>query len=188
MQLTDFLLIGVVLVTAGATLTIGVRLARGHRAAARALAIRLGGTLALYFAVLIGTALVMPRRWVAIGEPQRFDDWTLTVTAARRTGDRLDVRARVANQGRGRAQAAPDAQLLLLTADGREIDFELPAGQRPLTDRVAAGSGYETSLVYHVPPGAQLLGLDVRHGIGPGRFVIGDHSSLFAERTLVRLP
>lgn len=145
--------------TAAATaLRVVARLATRRWRDARRLAAKLGVAAILYLAVVVVVSLFSPRRWVALGEEQRFDDWALTVLRAETTPTGWRLVARVANRGRGRAQSAPDAELLLVADDGRMFaPAAVPAG-RSLRSMVAPGDSFETVLGFAVPSGSPSWG------------------------------
>jgi len=188
MQLADLVfLLGVFALFVAALRAAGFAV-RGRWADARRVGARAVVAVVVYLAVVVLVSVATPRRWIGAGEEQRFDDWAITVTTVERTASGYRVGLRVANHGRGRAQAAADAEVVLATATGDRIAPEPAPGERSLRSRVQAGDWFETVREFTVPVGAEVLGLDVRHGTaGPGWFIIGDRSSLLHLRPLVRL-
>ncbi len=152
---------------------------------------RIGGRLlvfiVLYLGIVIGVAVATPRHWVAIGEEQRFDDWCVAVLSVDHHERNYRVVIRVSNQGRGRAQAAADAQLLLVADDGRKFAPKEDPDQRSPRSRLQAGEFFETICSYDVPDDARIVGIDVVHGAWPELFIVGDRGSLFHQRPLVRV-
>jgi hypothetical protein len=143
---------------------------------------------AAYLAVVAAVGLLTPRRWLRVGEEQRFDDWALTVLRVDHVAGRYHVVVRVANHGRGRAQRAADADLRLVAADGRQFAPRAAPGTRSLRSVLQPGEAFDTGRDFDVPDDAVVVGLDVIHGGWPGRFIIGDRGSLFHKRPLVRIP
>jgi hypothetical protein len=148
---------------------------------------RFGGFAIVYFSILVGVSLATPRRWVAIGEEQRFDDWCLTVLGIERHGHRYDVDVRVSNRGRGREQAASDAKLQLITSDFRRIEAIADNSPQQLRSTIAAGDSLDVTCRFEIPDDADVIGVDVVHGAWPQLFIIGDRGSLFYKRPLVRV-
>jgi hypothetical protein len=154
---------------------------------ARRLGVRLAAATLGYLSVVAIASAATPRRWVNLGEEQRFDDWALTILTAERSPEGYRLTIRVANRGRGRAQSAPDADVLLVAADGRRFECRPAPGERSLRSVVQAGESFETVRVFDVPRDAALLGADVVHGAWPEWFIVGDRGSIFHRRPLVRL-
>jgi hypothetical protein len=150
--------------------------------------VRGGAFLAVYIAVVVGVSLATPRRWLSMGEEQRFDDWALTVAGIERTDRGYRVELRVANHGRGRAQRAADAEVVLVAADGRRFAPANETVERSLRSMLQPGESFETTREFTVPPEAEIIGLDVLHGAWPEIFIIGDRGSLLHKRPLVRIP
>lgn len=180
-----FLLAALALLVAGVRVVVNVL--RGRRGVASRIARRTVGVAACYLGVLVTVSVVSARRWIPLGTEQRFDDWGITIARAERTATGYRVSARVTNHGRGRAQRARDAALVLVLADGGKIVPEAAPGARSLQSVVNAGETFETSRDFAVPDGAQVMGLDVLHGAWPELFIIGDRGSILAKRPLVRL-
>lgn len=154
---------------------------------ARRITARTGAVVAAYLLVVAVVSLATPRRWIAVGEEQRFDDWSLTVTSVSRVGRGYRVGVRIANRGRGRPQRAADANVLLVAVDGRSF-APINAGHQSLRLALQPGEARDTELNYGDVGDAPLLGADVIHGAWPQWFIIGDRGSLFHARPLVRLP
>lgn len=189
MGLADLIFLGLVVALMVAILRIAAHGVAGRWNTVRLLGYRTSLSVAAYLAIVAAVSLSSPRRWIPVGAEQRFDDWGLTVERVDPVPTGIRVTVRVANHGRGRAQAARDAELLLITKDGREIaPSAAPLGARSLRSIVQAGDAFETERDFVVPPGTQVAGLDVRHGAWPEFFIVGDRGSLFAKRPLVVIP
>jgi hypothetical protein len=186
MGLFDLVFIVAFLGVVVATIRFLAALGRRRWDTARRIASRTLGFVACYLVLVLLTSLFTPRRWIAIGQDQRFDDWTITVRRVEPNQSGFHVTAAVSNRGRGRAQRAPDAQLRLVMKDGRTIS-PLGSGDEGLRVMLAAGQSIDVPLEYAVPPGEEPWGLDVVHGGWPGLFIIGDRGSLMAKRPLVAL-
>lgn len=187
MRLWDLVFVVLLLGTGVAVLRIAVSASRREWARARRIGGRTGVVVASYLLVVVVASLVSPRRWIALGEEQRFDDWAITITSVEHEAEGFRVRARVANHGRGRPQRAADAALELLGSDGRRFPGSASAEARSLQSMVEPGESFETEQVFTVPPGESVLGLDVLHGGWPELFIVGDRGSLFRKRPLVAI-
>src|SRR5947199_4497172 len=107
---------------------------------ARKTAIRLLLFVAAYMLVLVGFSIAEPQRQIAIGVPQCFDDWCITVENASRQAAIGELRARgnfyvvtvrVSSRAKGRPQRETDVRVYLVDAQGRRFDVS-SAGQRQL--------------------------------------------------------
>src|SRR5438128_2304325 len=94
----------VLVLTTVVTLTTATVVAlRGQRPRAARILRRLAVGAAVYFVMVIVTSALTPRRVFAVGQPQCFDDWCITVTGSRAapTAPRdLDVDVRISNRAR----------------------------------------------------------------------------------------
>jgi hypothetical protein len=162
--------------------------ARRRWADVRRAGLHLAAATAAYLAVVAVVSLATPRRWVALGEEQRFDDLAFAVVHAEASSGHWLLQVRVANHGLGRAQRARDAGVALVAADGRRFPCTCEPSGRPLTSVVQAGESFTTTVTVDVPEDAAILGADVIHGAGPpGWFIVGDRGSMLHSRPLVRL-
>lgn len=189
MNLAELVFIILFLTTLVTIVRLTVKLVRRRWAEVRKLSTVLASGMAAYVLVVVSVSLATPQEWVTLGQEQRFDDWALTVQRAERTSTGWHLTIRVANRGLGRPQRARDAEVLLRAADGRTFGPLPSPTERALTSMLQAGESFETVRDYVVSPDLPILGADVVHGAGPGPgwFVIGDRSSFFHRRPLVRL-
>jgi hypothetical protein len=166
---------------------------------------------AVYFGVLIIVSLVSPQRVLPIGEDWCFDDWCVAVdgvefvaeagpkeNAVRAKGVFFVVQLRLSNHARGRDQRAGSAAVYLIDGFGHRYDVSnegqlayeaLHGPAPPLTVTIPVGQSVNTVRVFDVPDDVREVGLTVEHPVGfsPGNLVIGDQSSLFHKRTVIRL-
>jgi len=177
-----------------ALLGLGVGLARltllavrGRWREVRRLARRLAAGTAAYLAVVVGVSIATPRRWVALGERQCFDDWCIAVLRVDRLDSRYRLAIRVSSRARGRPQRAADARVVLVAADGRRVEADPAPGERSLQSMLQPGESFETVRDYGARADAVIVGADVVHGAWPAWFIIGDRGSLFHRRPLVKL-
>jgi len=163
--------------------------------------------IAAYMLVLAGFSIAEPRQEVAIGTPQCFDDWCITVEKASRQDDIGTTRAtgtfcvatvRVSSRAKRRPQRETDVRVYLLDDRGRRFDVS-SAGQRaleqqglaglPLTSFVDAGGAFEIRLAFDVPRDVRQLNLvKTSWSWFPFRLIIGDPQSWLHRPTVVPLP
>jgi hypothetical protein len=163
--------------------------------------------IAAYMLVLAGFSIAEPRQEVAIGTPQCFDDWCITVEATSRqdaigttraSGTFCVATVRVSSRAKGRPQRETDVRVYLLDDRGRRFDVS-PTGQRaleqqglagsPLTSFVDAGGFFESRLAFDVPRDVRQLNLvKTSWGWFPFRLIIGDPQSWLHRPTVVPLP
>jgi hypothetical protein len=158
----------------------------------------LGLFLALYAAVLMAVALVLPRRFYAAGERRCFDDWcatALSATASAATlcgpddGGRDWVAAiEVSSVARRIRQRAPDAHAELEDQQGNRYRPCAGAGPgKSLSAELGPGESFRVSLPFRLPAGATPAGVVLHHGDFPGVVIIGADQSFLHRPALQRL-
>ena len=158
----------------------------------------------LLFVSLTSRPTIVPR-----GQKQCFDDWCVSVESVTRRaqignaeitahaqGIFYLVAVKASNVGRGRAQAAADAEVWLIDAAGRRY-APSPEGQAALdaagtngpalTSRIAAGESIERVFVFDVAKDAEGLGLITSHGRIPGILIVADPASFLHAPTIHQL-
>jgi hypothetical protein len=190
----DLLFLVLFLTGAGALIAAGVNAVRGRKARAATLLKRCGVGLAVYLSIVVAVSLLSPQRFSALGDSQCSDDWCIAVSSATRTavlqGSRIDVDFRLSSRARGVAQRERFVTVYLRDSQGRRYDPEGDTAAVPFDTLLAPGQSITASRSFVVPEAAVILGLVVaREGGGrfPGCCIIGDESSLFHKRTIVRL-
>src|SRR3954451_9020529 len=173
---------------------------------ARKTSVRLLLFVAAYMLVLVGFSLAEPQRQIAMGVPQCFDDWCITVENAlrqraigetRARGNFCVVTLRVSSRASGRRQRETDVRVYLLDAQDRRFDVSA-AGQRqleqeaqagmPITSFVAPGGSFESRLAFDVPANArQLSVVKTSWSWFPFRLIIGGPDSWLHRPTVVPL-
>ena len=187
MHIADLVFLLVVFATVIALLRIAYLGFAGRGAAAGRAALRTGVILAVYLTVVVVVGLASPRKWVALGEEQRYDDWAITVRKAARTDSGYAMTIAVANHGLGRPQAERGAEVVLITESGARIHAAEAPGERSIQTTLQPGESFETIRTYKVPSSEAVVGARVIHGAWPGWFIVGDEQSLLHKRPLVRL-
>lgn len=177
-------------VTLGAALIAALR---GRTGVAGRLLRRLVVAAGGYLGVVVVVSLVTPQRVIAIGDDQCSDDWCIAVSQVRRTpvanGVTVEVTFRVSSRARRVEQRERGVIVYLRDAHGRRVDPVARATDLPFDVRLAPQAQVTTSREFLVPADATELGIVVaRSGLPfPGCCIIGDESSLFHKRTIVRL-
>lgn len=180
-------------------------LVRGRRRQGLRVLKWLGASLAVYLGIVVAVALLTPRRVLAIGEDRCFDDWCVAVeqaAAASQIGSTAAqgkfyiVTLRVSSRALRVSQRAPDAAAQLEDGEGRTY-YPSPAGQhayetqngatKSMGDLIEPEGSFHTVRVFDVPMDATHVGLVVRHGGGPGMFIIGDDQHPLHKSTIVPL-
>jgi hypothetical protein len=200
LQLTlfDLLFLASVLFVVAMLLRIAVSAFRGRWTAASRSGRFLGLFLAIYAAVLVCVALVLPRRYYASGERRCFDDWcaaTLDATATTTApcgpddgGRNWIASIEVTSVARRIRQRAPDAHAELEDAQGKRYQpCAATAGGRSLSDELGPGESFRVSLPFRMPRGATPAGLVVHHGDFPGAVIVGADQSFLHPPALQRL-
>lgn len=182
-------------VAAVVTLTVAaISAVRGRGRRALMMLKRLGVAIAIYFCLLLLTSALTPQRYAAIGDEQCSDDWCIAVSGARvdSTGSRVryDVTLRLSSRALRVAQRERFVAVYLRDDQGRRYDPDADPNAVPFDTLLHAGESIDAVRHFTVPAGTTMEGLVVaREGGGrfPGCCIIGDESSLFHRRTVVRL-
>jgi hypothetical protein len=206
MTLFDLLFLILMVSVIAAAIRILYRLIRRRFRPARKTAIRLLLFVAAYMLVLVGFSVAEPRQQIAMGVPQCFDEWCITVESAARQaaigatrahGNFCVVTLRVSSKAGGRRQRETGVRVYLLDAEGRRFDVSA-AGQRqleqqgqagmPVTSFVAPGGSFESRLAFDVPADARRLSLvKTSWSWFPFRLIIGGPDSWLHRPTVVPL-
>ena len=166
----------------------------GVRGAARTLGLYVAG----YAAVLVAVGLALPRRALAPGERECFDDWcvagvgaepaeTADAPCAAEAGTRVWVATvEVSSDAKRVRQRALDARALLEDGRGREYDAcGAPLAEHALADEIGPGEAFRVAEPFRLPAGAVPAGVVISHGAFPGVLIIGEDQGLFHARTLL---
>ncbi|HXH42051.1 MAG TPA: hypothetical protein VNN08_25735, partial [Thermoanaerobaculia bacterium] len=125
------------LITAGRIVYLSIR---GRFSAAGKTLLRLLTAVAVYVLGLAGVSLAEPRKTVAVGAPQCFDDWCITVEQAtpfdsigttRASGTFYVVTLRVSSRAKGRPQRETDVDVYLIDDLGHRFGIS-PSGRQAL--------------------------------------------------------
>ena len=147
-----------------------------------------------YTVVLVGVALLSPRRVVATGTPQCADDWCLTLVAveatATPTGTEYVLELDLTNRGRGRPQRERFVSVYLVDADGRRVDPLADPDAVPFDTLVTVGHPVRARRRFRLPAAHKPMAMVVARE-GPGRFpgccIIADDNSLGHKPTFIQL-
>ncbi len=144
---------------------------------------------ALYFAAVILTSAVLPRRVLAMGEARCSDDWCVTVEKAARNGGTLTVSLRLESRARRVTQRERDMVVYVSDDRGRRYDPLPDTAEVPLDVQLGPGESVTAQRVFRVPPQARGLGVVVGHegGFPIGWFIIG-YDTWFRKPAIVPLP
>ena len=167
-----------------------------RRRGARALAVlmRLGLSVAAYFAIVVAVSLASPQRYVAIGDDQCSDDWCIAVEGVLRTpvsdGVLYQVNFRLSSRARRVAQRERYVVAYLRDARGRRFDSDPAAAAVPFDVELQPQESVTATRLFTVPADAADVGLVVAREGGvpiPGCCIIADEGSLFHKKTAVKL-
>ena len=189
---------GSVLFLFGGLVRLAVLALLGRWARLRSTATVLGVYLACYAAVLAIVALTTPRRVLAAGERNCFDDWCVAgvsvepaaagdAAGAVPAGERLWVATLEGSSDAKRVrQRALDAHALLEDATGRRrAPCAAPLGAHALADQLGPGESFMVEEPFLLPAERRPAGLVVLHGALLGAVIIGDDQSLLHAPTLL---
>ena len=191
----DTLFIVVVLASVVTVLTVLINLVRGHRQQAARLLAKYGVCLATYLAVVILVSLVSPQRVLGLGENRCSDDWCIAIEDIARSTSPSGAEYVVTFRMSSRALRAPQREngvvVYLVDEKGRRYGPAEDPAAVPFNVLLQPGEAVTTIRRFSVSNGSGKLGVVVsREGSNsiPGRFIIGDDTSLFHKPPIVRVP
>jgi hypothetical protein len=200
MTVQELLLIALVGWTAIGIVGVLIALVRRERLRVRKGLIWLVVVWVVYLGVLVGVSIAQPRRVVAMGQDQCYDEMCFAVMAVDEVprylgltgvgdGSRLlRVAVRVTNRGRGKTESEGLIRAYLVDEQGRRWEESRGVNGNRLTGKVEAGGTMVSEPVFKVAGDASGLGVVFTHGRWqPGVLVIGYSDSLFHKRTVVAL-
>jgi len=179
MLLSDLLFLVLFLTTVLTLLTAGWFLLRRQAARAGRILRRLLVGVVCYFAIVVGASLLLPRRVIAVGTPECFDDWCIAISAFERHAEAgqvtYKVNLRLSCRARRVAQREKNIAVYLTDHRGKRYD--------PIADPAAGAfdvllqpqESVTVSRSFSVPTGATISGAVVTHegGFPIGWFIIG---------------
>lgn len=194
MTIFDLLFITLFLAAVGTLIVAAVVALRGRRARALRILQRLGIMAALYLFIVVGVAAVTPQRFLHVGDDQCSDDWCIAVEGVRHdstsAGTDYGVTFRLASRARRVAQRERFVAVYLRDTRGRRYDPVADTTVIPFDTLLQPGETLAATRRFVVPRDADVVGLVIaREGGGwfPGCCIIGDESSFFHKRTIVKL-
>ncbi len=191
MQLADLLFIALFFATVGTLITAAWRALSGQRQRAESILLRLLAAAVLYFAVVIVTSLILPRRVLKPGDPQCNDDWCISLTGFRRapqgTQVAYTVDLRVFSRAKRVSQREKNMAVYLTDQNGQRYDPLPEARTTPFDVLLAPGDSVAVSRSFLLPASASDVGAVMAHegGFPIGWFIIG-YDTWFRKPTLVR--
>jgi hypothetical protein len=191
----DTLFIVVVLASVVTVLTVLINLVRGRRQQAARLLAKYGVCLAIYLSVVILVSLASPQRVLGLGENRCSDDWCIAVEDIARStsplGAEYVVTFRMSSRARRASQRENGVVVYLVDQKGRRYGPAEDPAAVPFNVLLQPGQAVTTIRRFSVSNGSGKLGVVVsREGSNsiPGRFIIGDDTSLFHKPPIVRVP
>lgn len=188
----DMLFILLFLLALVTALTAGVLALAGKFDSSRRIFVSLILAFAMYMAVVIGVSLILPRRVIAIGELQCFDDWCITVEKFEDTpkGNTLDyvVRFNLSSRAKRVSQRENDLVVYLTDARGGRFDPDPNPHDPPFNVLLGPGESVETTRSFHVPSNGGPVSVAITHhgGFPIGWFIIG-YDTWFRKPPIVKL-
>ena len=182
----DLLFIALFLSAVVAMVAAAVQAARGRNAAA--ILQWLAASAAAYFAIVIAVSIVAPRRELALGERQCFDDWCIAVESADRTSGGYEVALRISSRARRVSQRENNLAVYMTDARGRRYDPLPDAEAAPLNALLGPGQSVVARRRFALPPDAPRPGVVVTHegGFPIGWLIIG-YDTWFRKPPIVPL-
>src|SRR5215831_6402049 len=155
-------LVSLITFVSAAVFAIGGRSARAGR-----ILRRWGIAAAVYFAIVIVVSLLRTTRVYAVGEPQCFDDWCITVASVDRkptpSATEIDVNLRLTSRARRVPMGERGTLAYLTDADGRRFDPTPDSTQPPFDTVLQPGESRMTIRRFEVPNAARDLALVYAH-------------------------
>ena len=195
MTIFDLLFIVVVFASVATLAVVITSALRGRFSQAVKLLALYGVCLAFYLGVIVVVSLASPQRILALGENRCFDDWCIAVDDAARSESLTEavytVTVRLSNRAKRVSQRENGVVVYMMDEKGRQFEAAADPSAAPFNLLLQPGQFVTTTRTFQVSGASGQLELVVGHdGLSsfPGRFIIGDDSSLFHKPTIVRLP
>lgn len=179
MSLFDLLFILLFLVTVLSLMTCGVLALRRNFDRARRILLRLGVGAAVYMFLVIVASLLLPRRVVAIGSEQCFDDLCISVAnfaqATEGAQTRFDVDLKLRSRARRSAQRENNLAVYLNDTQGRRFEATAETAAAPLNILLQPQESAVVRRSFLVPASANGVAAVITHegGFPIGWFIIG---------------
>lgn len=192
MTLFEPLFILLVLAAVATLATAAVAALRGQRPRALGILQRLAIGAVFYFAVVLIVAFAAVPAVHRIGEPQCFDDWCITVTAAKRTDSgsvqSWSVTLRISSRAKRVQQRENGAAVHLIDSQGRIYRPDSTDLAVPLDGPVGPGKSFDAARRFALPLDATGVRLVFNHegGFPIGAFIIGENQ-IFHDTTVIAL-
>jgi hypothetical protein len=192
MTIFEPLFILLFLATVATLMTAAVAALRGRSPQALRILRRLVIGAAFYFAIVLIVAFAAVPPIHRVGEPQCFDDWCITVTAAKQSGEggsrSWTVELRISSRAKRVQQSEHGAAVHLLDSQGRKFYPVITAAMVPLDAHVGPGESVDAKRRFELPSDATGVKLVFNHegGFPIGAFIIGENQ-LFHDYTVIAL-
>jgi hypothetical protein len=190
MTVFDLLFIAIVLGTVVVWITAAVLAMRRHGSAALRLLVGWGSFMAIYIVVVIAVSLLSPRRVLAPGEQQCFDDWCIAINGVDEQVNGASttcvVSLLISSRAKRASQRENGVSVVLVDDQGRTFDPRHDPNDAPFNALLYPGESATVRRTFDLPSDAKGLSLIVRHRGGPGIIIIGEQASLFHKPTLMR--
>jgi hypothetical protein len=192
MQLFDLLFILLFFTTVRTLFTAAWAAVRGRFESAGRILFRLGIGAVIYFAVVIVTSLLLPRRILVAGDPECFDDWCISLSGFHRVpqGNRVayNLDLRVSSRARRASQREKNMAVYLTDQSGHRYDPVVDPNATPFSVLLGPGDSVPISRTFLLPAGAADVGAVLTHegGFPIGWLIIG-YDTWFRKPPMVRL-
>ena len=180
MSIFDLLFLALALLTAVTLLAALYQLLRGRLARSWRILRNLLIGAAIYFAIVAGTSLVLPRRYFNFKEPDCFDDWCISVDAIaplRPQGANASylVTLSLISRAKRISQRERNVVVYLTDASGKRYDPAPSSADVPISSLLAPGDSIQATRRFNLPTGVRPVGVVIDHegGFPIGWFIIG---------------
>ncbi len=192
MMLNELIFILLFLAAVISLLTCGVLALRRRFDRARRILLRLGAGAASYMLVVIAVSLVLPRRSVAIGADQCFDDWCIAVAGFSQAPEaqqtKYDVDLKLSSRARRIAQRENNLAVYLTDDQGHRVEAAADSSTAPLNVLLKPQESVIVRRSFLVPAGSTGVAAVITHegGFPIGWFIIG-YDTWFRKPPFIRL-
>jgi len=151
---------------------------RGNYFKALAKLRKLGIGVAIYMAIVLATALALPRRVYHLGDTRCFEDWCIAVTNFARSPNSLEVHLRLSSRAQRAPQGEKGTVVYLVDAQGHRYDPDLRASTIPFETLLQPGESVMATRRFAVPNKVRSLNLIYTHegGFPIESFIIGQNN------------
>jgi len=151
---------------------------RGHRDKALAMLRRLGVCIAIYMAIVLATAIVLPQKVYHVGDTQCFDDWCIAAAKFTRDPKSIEVELRLSSRAKQAPQGEKGTVAYLVDTQGHRYNPDPESVTIPFDTLLQPSESVLATRRFKVSDNVRNLSLIYTHegGFPIGSLIIGENT------------